>query len=74
MVVKCSSGKTRGGRTKSLCFVDRINLRFPFWIFNIVQGNKCSYSSLSGLFFFFPSSEGRERRIAACVCKLLHAS
>lgn len=74
MVVKCSSGKTRGGRTKSLCFVDRINLRFPFWIFNIVQGNKCSYSSLSGLFFFFfplRGGSGGLLHVSANCCMLL---
>ena len=66
-------GKKRGGRQhKGPLFLGRDKSEVSFWIFNILQGTKQSYSSLvSG---FFGGGGGGAQRLATCVCELLHAS
>lgn len=55
MMVLKWEGKRRGGRQhKGSLFLGRDKSEVSFWIFNILQGTKRSYSSLvSGLFFFW---------------------
>lgn len=73
MVLK-KEGERRGGRQhKGSLFLGRDKSEVSFWIFNILQGTKQSYSSLvSGIFFFWVG--GWVGGHATCVCELLHAS
>lgn len=68
----------RGGEEKrravaqGLFVLGRDKSEVSFWIFNILQGTKQSYSSLVSGFVFF--LEGGVQQFAMCVCELLHAS
>lgn len=65
--------KKRKGRSRGWQHKGSLSLRreLSYWIFNILQGTKQSYSSLvSGIFL-----GGTEvQRLTKCVCELLHAS
>lgn len=66
MVLK-REGKRRGGRQhKGSLFLGRDKSEVSFWIFNILQGTKQSYSSLVSGFFFF-CQVGGGQRFATCV-------